>query len=122
MGNLDFADHAGFSWCCILLMVGGLTMIVLGPLRGKSRSGAILNVILGIVFFCYGLYLTFGFRGGHYYFSYWALILPAVLITRAIRSSNGEKVQRREEAKQTRYAELQDAQEAHAAATERRSK
>jgi uncharacterized membrane protein len=122
MGNLDFADHAGFSWCCILLMVGGLTMIVLGPLRGKSRSGATLNVVLGIVFFCYGLYLTFGFRGGHYYFSYWALILPAVLITRAIRSSSGEKVQRREEAKQARYEELQDAQEAHAATVERRSK
>ena len=122
MGNLDFADHAGFSCCCILLMVGGLTMIVLGPLRGKSRSGATVNVVLGFVFFCYGLYLTFGFRGGHYYFSLWALIIPAVLITRTIRSSNGEKVQRREDIKQTRYAELQDAQEAHAASFERRSK
>lgn len=122
MGNLDFTNHAGFSLCCILLMVGGLTMVVLGPSRANSRSGATLDVVLGIVFFCYGLYLTFGFRGGRYYFPYSALIIPVVLITRAIRSSNGEKVRRREEARQARYAELQDAQEAHAASIERRSK
>ena len=97
-------------------------MIVLGPLRAQSRSGTTLNVVLGIVFFCYGLYLSFGYRGGHYYFSYWVLILPAVLITRTIRSSNGGKVRRREEATQTRYAELQEAQEAYAATIERRSK
>ncbi|HET9169299.1 MAG TPA: hypothetical protein VFN97_07670 [Actinospica sp.] len=122
MGNLDFANHAEFSWCCILLMLGGLTMIVLGPLRGKSRFWAAVNVVLGIASFCYGLYLTFSFRGGHYFFSYWVLIIPAVLITRTIRSSNGEKVYRREQAKRNRYAELQDAQEAHAANIGRRAK
>ncbi|MBR7831223.1 hypothetical protein KDK95_33260 [Actinospica sp. MGRD01-02] len=121
MGNLDFANNAGFSWYCVLLLVGGLAMIVLGPLRGHSRSGVTLNLFLGIVFFCYGLYLTFGFRGGHYLVSYWVLILPVVLVTRTIRSSNSEKVRQRETAKQARYAELQEAQEAHAAATARRS-
>lgn len=121
MGNLNFADSAGFSWYCVLLVIGGLTMIVLGPLRGQARSGMTLNLILGIVFFGYGLYLAYGFRGGHYFVSYWVLILPVVLITRTIRSSNGEKVRRREETKQARYAELQDAQEAHAAVIERRS-
>ena len=99
-----------------------MTLFVLGPLREQPRSGAILNLVLGIVFCCYGLYLTFGFQGGHYFVSYWVLILPVVLITKTIRSSNGEKVQRREEAKQARYAQLQDAQEAHAATIERRSK
>jgi hypothetical protein len=126
VGNIDFTEHAGFSWWCILLLVGGLTMIVLGPLRAQSRSGATANVVLGTVFFCYGLYLTFVFQGGDYYFSSWVLILllifPAVLIARAIRSSNGGKTRRHEDAKQTRYAELQDAQEAHEAAITRRSK
>lgn len=125
MGNLDFTEHALFSWWCILLLVGGLTMIVLGPLRARSRSGATTNVVLGIVFFCYGLYLTFVFRGGDYVFSSWVLILllifPAVLITRTIQSSNPGKAGRHEEAKQARYAELQDAQEAHEATIKRRS-
>ncbi|MBS2962579.1 hypothetical protein KGA66_05940 [Actinocrinis puniceicyclus] len=121
MGNLDFTSNAGFSWYCVLLVIDGLTMIVLGRLRGQSRSGLTLNLVLGIVFLCYGLYLTFGFRGGHYFVSYWALILPVVLITRTIRSSNGEKVRRREAAKRARYAELQEAQEAHAAEVEYRS-
>lgn len=116
MGNLDFAGNAGFSWYCVLLLIGGLTMIVLGPMRGQSRSGVTANLVFGIVFFCYGLYLTFGFRGGHYFVSYWVLILPVVLITQTIRSSNGEKVLRRQKAQQARYAELQDAQEAHAEA------
>lgn len=121
MGNLDFAGNAEFSWYCVLLLISGLTLIVLGPIRRQSRSGAALNVVIGIVFFCYGAYLTFGFRSGHYFVSYWVIILPVVLITRTIRSSNGEKVRRREETKQARYAELQDAQEAHAAVIEGRS-
>lgn len=121
VGNLDFADNAGFSWYCVLLLTGGLTMVVLGPLRRQSRPSVTLNVVLGIVFCCYGLYLTFGFRGGHYVVFYWVLILPVVLITRTIRSANGEKVRQREEAKQAHYAELQDAQEAHAAAVDRRT-
>lgn len=121
MGNLDFAGNAGFSWYRVLLLISGLTMIVVGPLREQPRSRMTLNLVLGIVFFCYGAYLTFGFRGGHYFVSYWVLILPVVLVTRTIRSSNGEKVRRREGAKQARYAELQDAQEAHAAVVQRRS-
>lgn len=121
MGNLDFANAAGFSWYCILLLISGLTLVVLGPLRGQSRSGKVGSVVFGAIFFCYGLYLIFGFRGGHYFISYWALILPVVLITRAIRSSNGQAVRRRQESKETRYAELQDAQEAYAATMKRRS-
>lgn len=121
MGNLDFVDNAGFSWYCVLLLVGGLTMMVLGPVRGQSRSGVTLNLAVGSVFFCYGLYLTFGYRGGHYFVSYWVLILPALLIVRTMRSANGAKVRQRQEAKQARYAELQEAQEAHASAGERRS-
>ena len=122
MGNLDFANHAGFSWCCIVLVVGGLTMIVLGPLRSPSRSRATVDVVVGSVFFCYGLYLTFGFWGGRYYFPFYALIAPPLWITHMIRSSNGEKVRRREKAQQTRDAELQGALEAHAATINRRSK
>lgn len=121
MGNLNFANSAGLSWYCVLLVISGLTMIVLGRSRGQSRSGLTLNLALGIVFLCYGVYLTFGFRGGHYFVSYWVLILPVVLITRTIRSSNGEKVRQHEQAKLARYAELQEAQEAHVAGIERRS-
>jgi hypothetical protein len=121
MGNLDFASNAGFSWYCVLLVIGGLTMVVLGRSRRQSRPGLTLNLVLGIVFLCYGVYLTFNFRGGHYFVSYWVLLLPIVLVTRTIRSSNGEKVRQREETKQARHAELQEAQEAHAAEVERRS-
>lgn len=99
-------------------------LIVPGPgdrSRGQSRSGLTLNLVLGVAFFCYGGYLIFGFRGGHYFVSYWVLILPVVLITRTIRSSNGEKARRREAAKQARYAQPQEAQEAHATGADRRS-
>lgn len=120
MGNLDFTNNAGFSWYCVLLLISGLTMIALGPLRRATRSAVALNLVLGIAFLGYGLYLIFGFRSGHYIVSYWALILPALLITRTVRSSNSEKARQRHDATQTRYAELQEAQEAHAAHIERR--
>jgi uncharacterized membrane protein len=121
MGNLNFADHAGFAWYCVLLMISGLTMVALGPLGRRSRFGIARNLVVGMAFLGYGLYLTFVFRGGHYVVFYWVLILPLVLITQTIRSHNGAKVRRRELAKQARYAEIQDAQEAHAAVLGRRS-
>ena len=125
MGNLDFANHAGLSWYCVLLLAGGATMIAISLLRGQSQGGRIASLGLGIVFLGYGFYLTFSFQGGTYYISYWALILPVLLIVRTVRSVNesrgGVKVRRRQEAKQTYYAELQEAQEAHAAAVKRPS-
>ena len=91
MGNLDFSNNAGFSWYCILLLISGLTLVVLGPLRRRAGSQSTVSVVVGAVFLGYGLYLTFGFHGGHYFVSYWVLILPIVLITQLVRSSNATR-------------------------------
>jgi hypothetical protein len=123
MGNLDFAGRAGFSWYCVLLLVGGATTVTISLLRRQSQGGRIANLGVGGAFLCYGFYLTFGFHGGTYYVFYWVLILPVLLIVRTIRSikeeQGGTKVRQRQEAKQTYYAELQEAQEAHTAAVRR---
>jgi hypothetical protein len=86
LGNLDFTNHAGFSWYCLLLMGSGIAMLVLSGVRVQARGARIANLIFGLGFLGYGFYLTFLFPGGHYFVFFKAFILPVLLIVNGIRS------------------------------------
>ena len=87
MGNIDFTNHAGFSWYCLLLMFTGIAMLVIALVRGQTSVSKILNVVFGAGFLIYGFYLTFLFHGGTYFVFFKAFILPALLIVNTIRSA-----------------------------------
>ncbi|MFJ8582009.1 hypothetical protein [Micromonospora sp. NPDC093277] len=79
----------------LLLLLGGIAMIVIGlavPEQGKGSR--ILNVIVGLAFFCYGFYLMFLFEGGEYRIFIYVFVLPVLLIVRALKA----RKQAREEA------------------------
>ena len=66
--NIDFANHPAFSAYVLLLMFSGLVMVfVASPAVRQSKLWLrILNVVVGLGFFCYGFYLAFLFQGGSY--------------------------------------------------------
>jgi hypothetical protein len=81
----------------LLLMLGGIAMIVIGlAIKEQGTGSRILNVVIGLAFFCYGFYLMFLFPGGSYRIFFYAFILPILLIVRAVKA--------RKEAKEAREA------------------
>lgn len=86
MGNLDFTNHAGFSWYCLFLMFSGIALLVIAVLRNQQqRQRRIVQAVFGIGFFGYGFYLTFIFGGGSYFIFFYAFIVPVMLIINAFR-------------------------------------
>jgi hypothetical protein len=86
MGNLDFTNHAGFSWYCLFLMFSGIALLVIAVLRNQRTQRRVLNALFGIGFFGYGFYLTFIWAGvGSYFVFFYAFILPIWLIVDAFR-------------------------------------
>jgi len=86
VGNLNFSAHAGFSWYCILLMISGIAMLVIGVLRNQPVARRVIRVILGLGFIGYGFYLAFIFQGGHYILFFQAFIVPVLVILDAVRT------------------------------------
>jgi hypothetical protein len=103
VGNIDFTNHAGFSWYCLLLMFTGIAMLVITLVRGQTRGGKILNLVFGAGFLIYGLYLTFLFSGGTYIIFFKAFILPALLIVNTIRSAARRRAIARRQAAPAQY-------------------
>jgi hypothetical protein len=93
MGNLDFAQHAAFSWYCLLLMFSGIVMLVISVLRNQSTQRRVIRAILGIGFFGYGFYLAFVFGGGSYIVFFQAFIVPVLLIVDTFRSQTARRKQ-----------------------------
>ncbi len=91
MGNLNFAHNAGFSWYCLLLMFSGIAMLVIAVLRNQTTQRRVVRAIFGIVFFCYGFYLTFVFSGGHYWLFFQAFIVPVLLIMDTVRGQTARR-------------------------------
>ena len=91
MGNLNFSHDAGFSWYCILLMLSGIVMLVIGVLRNQTAIRRIIRVVFGIGYFCYGFYLTFVFTGGHYLLFFQAFLLPILIIADWYRSKAAKR-------------------------------
>ena len=90
--NLNFSSHAMFSWYVVLLLVSGAIMLVLAAVRvGQKPAGRILNLIFGLGFLGYGIYLGFIFTGGTYIVFFKAFIVPVLLIVNAVRSSTARR-------------------------------
>ncbi|MDH6576472.1 hypothetical protein [Kitasatospora sp. MAP5-34] len=86
--NLDFSAEPLFSWYVVLLCFSGIAMIVIGAVKSAALSTGwrIFNVVAGLGFVGYGVYLGFIFQGGHYVIFFKAFILPVMMIVNFFRS------------------------------------
>ena len=86
----------------LLLMLGGIAMIVTGlAIREQGTGSRVLNVVVGLGFFCYGFYLMFlAPVGTRYTIFFYAFILPVLLIVRAVKA----RKEAREEAAAHQFA------------------
>ncbi len=86
--NLDFSNNALFSWYVILLMFSGLVMLGMSLFNssGLSKGWRVLNVLFGLGFFGYGVYLGFLFHGGSYFIFFKAFLLPVFMVINFFRS------------------------------------
>ena len=90
--NLNFSTHSTFSWYVVLLLVSGAIMLVLAAVRvGQRPAGRIINLIFGLGFFGYGIYLGFIFKGGTYFVFLKVFIVPVLLIVNAVRSASARR-------------------------------
>lgn len=87
MGNLDFSNQPGFSWYCVLLLVSGIAMLCMVGLPAASKGARVANLLFGVGFTAYAVYLIFVFQGGHYLVFFKAFVLPVFLIVGAVRSA-----------------------------------
>src|SRR5690242_20573646 len=85
MGNINFSDNATFSWYVVLLILSGAAMVIIGALFARSQLSRLLNVVFGIGFVGYGVYLGWVFHGGTYVIFFKAFIQPVVMIYSAVR-------------------------------------
>jgi hypothetical protein len=86
--NLDFSAEPLFSWYVVLLIISGIAMIVIGAVNsaGLSKGWRAFNVIAGLAFTGYGIYLGFIFEGGEYVIFFKAFILPVLMVVNFFRA------------------------------------
>lgn len=91
--NLDFSAEPLFSWYVVLLFISGAAMLILGVVNagGLSKGWRAFNVIAGLGFMGYGIYLGFIFQGGTYIVFFKAFILPIMVIVNFFRSLSRRK-------------------------------
>lgn len=92
--NLDFSAQPLFSWYVVLLLVSGVAMVAIGVLNtggALSAGWRAFNVLAGLGFVGYGIYLGFISQSGSYIIFFKAFILPVVLIGRWVRSLGARK-------------------------------
>ncbi|WP_416481542.1 hypothetical protein [Streptomyces sp. CL12] len=91
--NLDFSAEPLFSWYVVLLFISGAAMLILGVINasGLSKGWRAFNVIAGLGFMGYGIYLGFIFQGGTYIVFFKAFILPIMVIVNFFRSLSRRK-------------------------------
>ncbi|MFE9472927.1 hypothetical protein ACFYOR_18015 [Streptomyces griseofuscus] len=91
--NLDFGAEPLFSWYVVLLFISGAAMLILGVINasGLSKGWRAFNVIAGLGFMGYGIYLGFIFQGGTYIVFFKAFILPVMVIVNFFRSLSRRK-------------------------------
>lgn len=87
MGNLDFTNHAGFSWYCLFLLISGVAMLGMVGIPTQGKGTRIANLVFGVGFVCYAFYLILIFQGGTYFVFFKAFILPLVLVIGTIKSA-----------------------------------
>lgn len=86
--NLDFSADPLFSWYVVLLIISGIAMVGIGAVNfgGLSTGWRVFNVLAGVGFVGYGVYLGFVFEGGEYIIFLKAFILPVLMIVNFVRS------------------------------------
>ena len=86
--NLDFSVDPLFSWYVVLLIISGVAMVGIGATNfgGLTIGWRALNVLAGLGFAGYGIYLGFIFEGSTYVIFFKAFILPVVLVVQFVRS------------------------------------
>ncbi|GJF32174.1 hypothetical protein KNE206_48740 [Kitasatospora sp. NE20-6] len=86
--NLDFSAEPLFSWYVVLLIISGIAMVGIGAVNfgGLSAGWRVFNVLAGVGFVGYGVYLGFIFEGGEYIIFFKAFILPVLMIINFVRS------------------------------------
>ncbi|MGM9468243.1 hypothetical protein [Streptomyces murinus] len=91
--NLDFSAEPLFSWYVVLLFISGAAMLILGVVNagGLSKGWRAFNVIVGLGFMGYGIYLGCIFQGGTYIVFFKAFILPIMVIVNFFRSLSRRK-------------------------------
>jgi hypothetical protein len=69
------------------LAISGIALVAIAFIRGGQTNAArVINGVLGAVFLGYAFYLAFIFTGGHYLLSFYAFVLPVLLIFRFVRT------------------------------------
>jgi hypothetical protein len=91
--NIDFSADPLFSWYVVLLLFSGVAMLVIGSVNARclSTGWRVFNVVAGLGFVGYGVYLGFVFQGGHYIIFFKAFILPIALIVQWVKSLSSRK-------------------------------
>jgi hypothetical protein len=77
------------------LAASGLVLLFMGIAGfGASTGSRVTSLIVGIAALGYAVYLAFIFTGEKYWISFYAYVLPVVLIVNAIRSARAARAHR----------------------------
>jgi hypothetical protein len=80
----------------ILMMVSGIAMIVIAAAVSTQGAGSrVFCGLFGAGYLGYGVYLLAFQRNGGYFVFFYALILPVLLIIRAVRAAAARSAERR---------------------------
>lgn len=93
MGNLDFSGHPLFSWYVILLILSGIAMLGLSRFSARPLN-VILNLVFGLGFIGYGIYLGWLWSGGTYIIFFKAFLLPVLLLVSTARTGFAKRAGR----------------------------
>jgi hypothetical protein len=81
-----------FNIYTVLLMVSGVLLIVTGAaISGQGALMRVLNILIGLGFLGYGLYLEFIFDGDSYRVFFYAFIAPIVLLVRTFQARKASR-------------------------------
>lgn len=99
MGNLDFGGHPLFSWYVVLLILSGIAMLGLSRFSARPLN-VILNLVFGLGFIGYGVYLGWLWSGGTYVIFFKAFLLPVFLLISTARTGFAKRAARSNPASQ----------------------
>ena len=85
--------HSEVVGYAVLLIVSGvcLTALAASGFGGKSPGNLAVNGLFAGLFLIYGLYLLLIFDGGTVFVSYYAFVVPILLIVNAFRTRSANK-------------------------------
>jgi hypothetical protein len=77
----------------VVLAISGVLMLVFGGIGFRQGIGArVVEVLVGVAFVAYAVYLVFFFTGGRVSFSFWTLLGPALAVANIVRSRRTHRI------------------------------